>query len=104
MKVMKSLAVLAMSGALATGVGAAALAGTQKPHEGSDWNYGVEWVGNRAFSDYHHNDRCHGSTVTTVVGTVRSVDTRAGETSRASKWTWGNLFLYHHPSYHYRVC
>lgn len=30
MKVMKSLAVLAMSGALATGVGAAALAGTSE--------------------------------------------------------------------------
>ena len=42
-------------------------------------NYGVEWGGNRAFSDYHHNDRCHRSTVSTAFGTVRSVDTRAGE-------------------------
>ena len=101
---MKSLAVLAMSGALATGVRTAALAGTQKPHEGGDWNYGVEWGGNRAFSDYRHNDRCHGSTVSTAFGTVRSVDTRAGETARASKWVWGNLFWHYHPSYYYRVC
>lgn len=93
----KTLAGASMAIAVLGG-GAAANAATQYPAEGGTWTYGLDTWTPTASSKYLVN-RCHGSTVKTSYGEVRSVNTASGKWSVAQKTAnyWGN-------SYYYRVC
>jgi lactococcin 972 family bacteriocin len=83
-------------GLFAVGVAAPAFATTEYP-EGGTWYYGVEWSEN--YSDYHHPDKFHGSSVENGNGLVRSDCELLRSWAYASQpatW-WGNKA-------HYRFC
>lgn len=83
---------------LGLGAMTAANAVAQWPAEGGYWQYGF-WNA-YARSCYDHGSRCHGSTAQNDWGTVRSIDTAAGQRAVAEKF--GTIFT--HNKYYYRVC
>lgn len=60
MNMKKALAGLALTEALSS-VAGTAVAATQYPVQGGQWNYGFNGVG--IYSDYLHGSQCHGSSV-----------------------------------------
>lgn len=97
MEMKKALAAAALTGALCSAAGGAAIAATQYPAEGGQWNYGYN--GADIYSDYQVS-RNHGSSVQNDWGYNSSICVASGYWSNASisatPWT--------HNSYYYRVC
>lgn len=98
MEMRKRLLALGLAAGFTFSGGAAAMAVTAYPAEGGTWNYGLAAV--RAYSDYLHPSRCHGSTVQTDWGSSRSPNVAPGAWANAAHnatpWTNNNYF--------YRVC
>lgn len=96
MNIKRTIAALALTGAL-SGVAGAAVADTQYPADGGQWNYG--FTGVDIYSDYLAY-RCHGSSVMNDWGYNSSINVASGYWSNArlgaTPWT--------HNSYYYRVC
>lgn len=98
MNLKKSLAGASLAIALlGGGVTVANAYTTQYPVEGGTWQYGHD-PGTTASSKYVVN-RCRGSTVRTMFGEMKSVNTAAGQWSVAQKTA--NAYK---NSYFYRVC
>lgn len=86
---------LILAGMLFGAIVSPASATVTYPAAGGRWEYGLGSTGN--YSNYFHQTRAHGSTVSYSAQTARSIKVAAGVESRAriNNWVWPGCQYYY---------
>lgn len=97
-KVTSCFAAMVLGMVMAAGTTGVALAAEQFPAEGGSWQYGDN--GFRAYSNYWHASKTHGSSVSAGNKTSTSICTAR------NKWSYAQVNMpgTSAPAYHYRLC
>lgn len=101
MRIKEALSTAVLATLLAGAGPLAALATTERPEAGGTWEYGYSVFSLSIYSDYTHDELCHGSSVKSGDRNNRSQDIRAGEKSHAGLGWVGTGDERH---YFFRVC